>query len=135
VRVIVCLIRISTTARPTSQIQVTLDEWRARALYVLLVVVAVAGLPAYVSPIVNAKQMTPLLWVYLVVYLAFVVWPLAPAGRSPEGWAFILLAYASAIASFARVGLAGSGRLYLVSIPVPGDDSDWLVGRLCYGSA
>ncbi len=111
--------QVSTAAHAAGEMQATLDEWRARALYVVLVVVAIAGLPAYVSPLVNANQITPLLWVYLVVYLAFVGLAVLPRlDVRLRGWGLVLLAYANALASFARVGLAGSGRLYLVTVPV-----------------
>ncbi|MBI4787143.1 MAG: PAS domain S-box protein [Chloroflexi bacterium] len=106
----------------TPEIQSHLTAWRNRALYVLLLVVTVAGLPAFASPILNAVQTnatTPLLWIYLAVYLALVGLAVVPRlDLSVRGWGAILLAYTSAIASFARVGLAGSGRLYLVLLPV-----------------
>jgi len=111
--------QVTTAAHVTGDVQAILDEWRAKALYIVLVVVVIAGLPAYVSPVINAKRLTPLLWAYLIVYLAFVCLTALPRiDIRLRGWAFILLAYANAIASFARVGLAGSGRLYLVTIPI-----------------
>jgi signal transduction histidine kinase len=96
--------------------------WRVRALYVLLLVVAVVGLPAYVATIANAiqhGQMTLLLWAYAGVYLAFVGLALYPRlDFRLRAWSFVLLAYTNAVASFARLGLAGSGRLYLVTMPI-----------------
>ncbi len=111
--------QISAATHTAGEIKVTLDEWRAKALYIVLIVVAIAGLPAYVSPVINANQVTPLLWVYLLVYFAFVGLAVLPGlDVRLRGWAFFFLAYANAVASFARVGLAGSGRLYLMAIPV-----------------
>ncbi len=111
--------QVSSTAPATSEVQATLDEWRAKALYIVLVVITIAGLPAYVSPVINSSRITPLLWVYVIVYFAFVGLAVLPRlDVRLRGWAFILLAYANAVASFARVGLAGSGRLYLVTMPV-----------------
>jgi PAS domain S-box-containing protein len=111
--------QVGDITKAVDEIRATLDKWRARALYVVLIVVAIAGLPAYVAPVVNASQMTPHLWVYLVVYLAFVGLAVLPRlDVRLRGWAFVVLAYANAVASFARVGLAGSGRLYLVVMPV-----------------
>lgn len=111
--------QVSDITQAVDEIQTTLDKWRAKALYVVLIVVAIAGLPAYVTPLINASQITLHLWVYLVVYLAFVGLAVLPRlDVRLRGWAFVLLGYASAIASFARVGLAGSGRLYLVVMPV-----------------
>lgn len=97
-------------------------EWRAKALYVVLVVIAVLGLPAYILPIVNALQsgpMTPLLWIYLGVYLAvigLVIWP--RLDFRIRAWGLFLVAYTNAAASFARLGMVGSGRLYLIALPV-----------------
>lgn len=50
-------------------------EWRTRALTIVLLVIAITGLPAYLLPIGNALQtgqMTPLLWIYLGVYLVII---------------------------------------------------------------
>jgi signal transduction histidine kinase/putative methionine-R-sulfoxide reductase with GAF domain len=109
-------------ARPAGEVEALWLAWRVRALYVLLFVVAVVGLPAYGVPIVNAiqhGQMTPLLWAYAGVYLAFVGLALYPRlSFRLRAWSFVLLAYINAVASFARVGLAGSGRLYLVTMPI-----------------
>jgi len=98
-----------------------LQEWRTRALRLLLIVVAAAGLPATGAVIVNAfisGKLSPLLWVYVAVYggliaLAF----LRRLDVTPKAWIFIGLVYAIAVASFARMGLAGSGRLYFVFLP------------------
>ncbi len=98
-----------------------LHAWRGKALYLLLVVLAVGGLLAYGSTIANALvsgHMTPLLWVYAAVYLSFLLVAVLPRLDVPlRAWLVFILAYANAAASFARVGLAGSGRLYLVFIP------------------
>ncbi len=63
--------------------------------------------------------MSPLLWVYAGVYVAFLLLAVVPSLSVPlRAWIIFILAYTNAAASFARVGLAGSGRLYLVFIPV-----------------
>ena len=98
-----------------------LQEWRTRALRMLLLVVAVAGLPAVLTAVLNAflgGRMSVLLWVYVAVYggllaLAF----LSKLDVTIRAWIFIALIYALAVASFARMGLAGSGRLYFVFLP------------------
>jgi signal transduction histidine kinase len=100
----------------------TLRVWRTRALYALLTVIAVAGLPAYVAPLINARAsgtITPILWAYLGIYVAFVALALAPSlPESTRAFGLMGLAYANGIASMARLGLAGSGRLYLLVMPV-----------------
>lgn len=99
-----------------------LRVWRSRALYSLLTVIAVAGLPAYVAPLINAQRqggITPILWAYLGIYVAFVALALAPAlPENARALGLMGLAYVNAIASLARLGLAGSGRLYLLVMPV-----------------
>ncbi|MGA2763579.1 MAG: GAF domain-containing sensor histidine kinase [Spirochaetia bacterium] len=98
-----------------------LQAWRKVALRSLLIVVGVAGLPAVLSTVMNAYltgRMSPLLVAYGAVYLGFVT--LAFLQRlpvTPRAWLFIAFVYIIAGASFARVGLVGSGRLYLVFLP------------------
>jgi hypothetical protein len=98
-----------------------LKEWRAHALRLVMFVAAVSGLPAYLSVIANAflqNQLSPLLWIYTLGYAWFVLLLVLPGIDVPLRAALFLAAtYAIAVASFARVGLAGSGRLYLVFLP------------------
>lgn len=99
-----------------------LHVWRTRALYALLAVIAVAGLPAYLAPVViayRAGHLTPLLWAYLGIYVAFVALGLAPAlPDRARAFALLVLGYANGGASLARLGLIGSGRLYLLALPL-----------------
>ncbi len=98
-----------------------LQAWRSRALYLVLVVVLGTGLPAYASTIVAAVlrgQATPLLWIYGGVYITFALLAFLPRlDVTLRAAAFFFVAYINAAASFARVGLAGSGRLYLMILP------------------
>ncbi len=114
--------RDSTSASSREVLAPTLRVWRRRALYTLLTVIAIAGLPAYVAPLVNARAaggITPLLWAYLGIYIAFVALALAPSlPESTRAFGLMGLAYANGVASMARLGLAGSGRLYLLVMPV-----------------
>jgi PAS domain S-box-containing protein len=107
----------------SDEIESILSEWRTKALYVLLLAVAATGLPSYAYTIWNAmrhgQMPRPLLWIYLAAYLALV--GLAFFHRLDfrlRAWGLFLLAYITAVASFARLGLVGSGRLYLVAVPV-----------------
>ncbi|HET6486179.1 MAG TPA: GAF domain-containing protein, partial [Spirochaetia bacterium] len=97
------------------------QAWRARALRTVLVVIAIGGVPALVSLILDAvlrDQATSLLAVYSVTYVALVALVFVPGlGLHARAWLFFVLAYILASASFARVGLLGSGRLYLVLLP------------------
>src|SRR5208283_5583848 len=101
--------------------EIDLQQWRTRALRLVMLVGAVSGLPAYLSVIANAflnGRLTPLLWIYSAGYAGFVMLIFLPRIKVPvRTWLFLAFAYAIAAASFARVGLAGSGRLYLVFLP------------------
>jgi len=98
-----------------------LQKWRTRVLNLVLIIVALAALPAFCSVVANAylsDRLSPILIGYCAVYLGFVA--LAFLRRIPvtiKAWLFIGLTYAITAASLARVGLAGSGRLYLVFLP------------------
>jgi signal transduction histidine kinase len=98
-----------------------LQRWRTRVLSLVLIIVAVAGLPAFASVVTNAylsNRLSPIIVAYCGVYAGFVA--LAFLRRVPvtiRAWLFIGLTYALTAASLARVGLAGSGRLYLVFLP------------------
>ncbi|MGA2640209.1 MAG: GAF domain-containing protein [Spirochaetia bacterium] len=101
--------------------EIDLQKWRARALRLVMLVGAASGLPAYLSVIANAfldGRLTPLLWIYSAGYAGFVMLIFLPRINVPvRTWLFLAFTYAIAAASFARVGLAGSGRLYLVFLP------------------
>ena len=98
-----------------------LQHWRARALRLVMLVGALSGLPAYLTVMGNAflqGQLTPLLWIYTAGYACFVTLLVLPGIAVPlRASLFLAATYAIAAASFARVGLAGSGRLYLVFLP------------------
>ncbi|HUJ77180.1 MAG TPA: GAF domain-containing protein, partial [bacterium] len=98
-----------------------LQKWRTRVLSLVLIIVSLAGIPAFSSVVANAyltDRLSPLIIAYAAVYAGFVA--LAFLRRVPvtiRAWLFIGLTYAITAASLARVGLAGSGRLYLVFLP------------------
>lgn len=104
------------------EIEANLVAWRARALYIMVAVIVVLGIPAYLSPFLNALQtgeVSPLLGVYALIFFAMVLLAVAPRLQvTLRSGGIILLAYINAVASFARVGLAGSGRLYLLTLPI-----------------
>lgn len=99
-----------------------IQAWRTRAVHVLLIVVALIGLPAWGSVILNALregQFSTLLWIYLAVYLAIVgLLLLPPHYQKARVWGLLALAYANGCASLLRLGLVGSGRLYLLLVPI-----------------
>jgi hypothetical protein len=99
-----------------------LREWRTRAARIVLLVIIVTGLFSWGSVINNDRTLTgltPISWAYLAVYLAFVLLALLPRiDYRLRAWGLIALSYANALASFYRLGLVGSGRLYLLSAPI-----------------
>jgi signal transduction histidine kinase len=129
-----------------TEAQFGLDVWRERALYVVLLVLATSGIVAYGSTILNSViqgHMTPLLWVYVGIYVSFLVLALLHRMSVPiRSTLVFFLAYVNAAASFARVGLVGSGRLYLVFVPVVaviliGSRAGWIclaVSLIMYGA-
>lgn len=103
-------------------IQEVLAEWRARAVRIILVVVAFIGLPAWGMVIVNgirSGETGPLLWVYPIVYLTIVTLAVLPRiDHRLRIWGLLILGYVNGCASMARLGLTGSGRLYLLLVAV-----------------
>jgi serine phosphatase RsbU (regulator of sigma subunit) len=68
---------------------------------------------------VRRAEFTPLLWIYAAVYLSLVALAVVPGvAFRLRAWVFVTLGYTNAVASFARLGLMGSGRLYLLTLPV-----------------
>ena len=106
----------------TDAIQEVLAGWRDRAVRVILGVVVVIGLPAWGAVVMNgirSGEMGPLLWVYPIVYLTIVALALLPRiDHRVRIWGLLILAYVNGCASMARLGLLGSGRLYLLLVPV-----------------
>lgn len=109
-------------AVPAGAIAEVLAGWRARAVRAILVFVAVIGLPAWGAVIWNgirSGEMGPVLWVYPIVYLSIVALAFVP--RIPHRvriWGLLILGYVGGVASMARLGLTGSGRVYLLLMPV-----------------
>lgn len=97
-------------------------RWRMRALNLMLLALAILGIPAYLAPLWNmyrGGQSAPMMYVYAAVFFAFLILALLPLKNFNIRCAlFLTVAYVSAIASFTRIGLAGSGRLYLVVLPL-----------------
>ncbi|MBN1538386.1 MAG: PAS domain-containing protein [Anaerolineales bacterium] len=100
----------------------SLHEWRSRALSIFLIVVAITSLPAYASVIINAIQNYQMTWreyIYLVVYAGSAALAFFPKlDLKYKSWGIMALSYTNAIVSFMRLGLAGSGRLWLIVMPI-----------------
>lgn len=112
----------SATTHDADDPELDLHRWQVKALSIILIVVAVTGLPAYATVIVNAirnRQMTLQVWLYLVIYLASVGLALFPRlDFRLRSIGLFALTYTNAVTSFTRLGLVGSGRLWLVVMPI-----------------
>lgn len=110
------------TAQDRERSQPDIRHWRARAIHVLLLAVAAIGLPAWGAVVLNALragQMNALIWIYVVVYATVLALALLPGiDYRVRIWGLMVLGYVNGVASLARLGLAGSGRLYLLLVPV-----------------
>ncbi len=106
----------------TLEIASELQAWRTRVLNVLLIAVSIAGAPAIVLTIVRAIR-KPEQWsaalVFLAVYLFLVALAflrrLDPRLRVRG---VLIVGYVVGIIAFARGGLAGSGSVYMIALPV-----------------
>jgi PAS domain S-box-containing protein len=96
--------------------------WRKKAMTITLIVVAVTSLPAYASVVITAVRsggMGFLEWIYISVYAVSLVLAVLPGlDLRLRAWGLMALCYGNAAASFLRLGLVGSGRLWLVIMPV-----------------
>ncbi len=100
----------------------TLPQWRARAARITLIALAIFGLPAWGAVVLNAwraQAMTPLVWTYVAIYAAILALAFIP-GASPRLriWGLLVLGYSNGCLSLMRLGLDGSGRLYLLALPI-----------------
>ncbi len=106
----------------TAEIESILSEWRTRVLNILLTVLAVVALPPMGVLFANTLP-HPEQWAMALVFplLYLLLLGLAVFRRIDvrlRGWGVILLAYIVELVGFARGGLAGTGMVYVVAIPV-----------------
>jgi len=99
-----------------------LRAWRANVLNVLLAVTAVAAAPVIVF-IIREAVLSPEQWPAALTFLAIYLFiaGLAVFRRLDyrlRVWGLLLLVYATGALAFARGGLAGDGRVYLLGLPV-----------------
>ena len=128
----------------TNSLQAATEAWRAQSLQALLALGLVVSFPrllmiAWEWP----TPFSPLTRILtLVLYLAAAALALGRRVRAPwRAWAFLCVLYAAAAFQLAWAGMAGSGRITLVSIPLyalllVGLRSGWValaLGTLVYG--
>jgi len=99
-----------------------LEAWRVRVLNALLTVVGVIGAPivgwtVYMA-IRNPEQRTAAA-IFAGSYLLLLVLAISRRMNSRvRAWGLLLLGYAIGIVAFARGGLAGDGRIFMLALPV-----------------
>jgi len=99
-----------------------LQAWRASVINNMLAILAVAAFPVIVCVIIEEirrpeEWLATLIFVavyLLIVGLAFV----RRLGFRLRAWGLVLLSYVAGSLAFARGGLAGDGRVYLLALPV-----------------
>jgi len=98
-----------------------LKEWRTRAVTIILYITIIVGLPAYlVSAIQNTgaggwQIVVPMTVIYIVIIAVAIV---KRFGYRIRGGVFIAAGYIMAATNLVLFGLEGSGRVYLVALPV-----------------
>ena len=98
-----------------------LKEWRTRAVTIILYITIIVGLPAYlVSAIQNTgaggwQIVIPMTVIYMVIIAVAIV---KRFGYRIRGGVFIAAGYIMAATNLVLFGLEGSGRVYLVALPV-----------------
>lgn len=127
-----------------NSLQAATEAWRSQSLQALLALGLVVTFPRLVM--IACEWPTPFSpWtrmLTLVIYLAVAVIALCRGVRTAwRAWAFLLVLYAAVAFQLAWAGMAGSGRITLVSIPLyalllVGLRSGWValvLGSLMYG--
>ena len=106
-----------------AKIRQVLTEWRIRALGVIYPITIFLGfmgllIVLFTDTIYHPDQIIYLL-VYVVLYGGIVFLTFARnVDFRIKGWAFIIVLYLLGVLALMRGGLAGDGRLFLVTLPV-----------------
>ena len=104
------------------QIDTVMNEWRARVLKVANIVMVVVALPVLIIAFVSVRgdrQQLPAMVVYSLLYLLLIILAFYPkVSVRVKGWSLNLILYVLGVIAFARGGLAGTGREYLILFSV-----------------
>ncbi len=104
------------------QIDSLLNEWRARVLRVVLMVMTVVGLPILVVAIAGGWQdpaQRPAMLLYVLLYVILIaITYLRQVPAQVKGWVILVLLYVVGAVALVRGGLPGAGREYLVLLPI-----------------
>ena len=105
------------------EIAEVLVEWRRKMLnqiYKASIFFGFIGLMImWVTDALPNPEMRPILVLYTIIYLLFItMYFRKDLNQRLRGWLFLWSFYILAVAGMARGGLAGDGRLFLLSLPV-----------------
>jgi len=99
-------------------------EWRTKIINGLLVILALAALPAWIMTIITGTQTAELRWLPTLLSFAFVMLVALAVLRKIDyrvrAWGVLLVGYFAAIANLALSGLRGAGPWYLLVLPILG---------------
>lgn len=117
------MLSISQTLIQDNEVNDVLKEWRTRAVTIILYVITVVALPALVATAITQVKMGYWLSLGLIsaIYLALVLLALLrKLDYRLRGCILLAAGYFMAVINLMNVGLEGSGRVYLLAMPVFG---------------
>lgn len=98
-----------------------LKEWRTRAVTIVLYIAVVVVLPAYLAsviPSINMGRWQPAIVMTAVYTVIIVIAILKRLDYRVRGGVFVAVGYLMAIENLTISGLEGSGRIYLMAVPI-----------------
>ena len=102
----------------TRQIETVMNEWRARVLKIANIVMVIVAFPVLFVAFHGAagdRRQLPAMVIYTLLYLLLIFLAFYPkVDIRIKGWTLIVILYTLAVIAFARGGLAGVGREYLI---------------------
>ncbi|MCX5997926.1 MAG: HD domain-containing protein [Chloroflexi bacterium] len=105
------------------QVGDVMRQWRMRAVTIIYYVALAVTLPAIISTTISAVKIGS--WFSLIIVYAFYLLLACMAifknlDYRLRGWSLIIAGYAMAVTTLVVTGLEGSGRVYLMALPVLG---------------
>lgn len=106
-----------------SQVGDVMRQWRMRAVTIIYYVALAFTLPAIISTTISAVKIGS--WLSLIIiYAIYLLLACMAIFKSLDyrlrGWSLMFAGYAMAVTALMITGLEGSGRVYLVALPVLG---------------
>jgi HD-GYP domain-containing protein (c-di-GMP phosphodiesterase class II) len=96
-----------------------LQQWRTKAITIVLYAISIAALPTVLSGAILSRGRREMTVVMLLIYaLVAITAVFKRCDYRLRGWVIITAGYAMAVNSFVPLGLASSGRSYLIVLPI-----------------